>query len=204
MITREEISTYSREDLPVISEKLSQDDIHFLVGLLEEKDDSIRYPAFLLLRSRSEKQADVYPYWDVLTAKFQSPNSFIRSIGIMLVADNVRWDDRNQFGSIIEDYLDFVDDEKPITVRQCIQSLGQIVEARPEFAPRICDRLLAVDISLRKETQQKLLLMDILSVFVIARKHFTDERIEKYILNALTGELLDKKAKTEFQKKLEE
>lgn len=204
MISIDDLPSIPKEEIPAIAGTLTPEDIHLLVDLLAEKDDTIRYPAFLLLRSRSEKYADVYPYWDVLTSKFQSPNSFMRSIGIMLIADTVRWDDQNKFGAIFNDYLNFVDDEKPITVRQCIQNLGQIVAAKPEFASRICDRLLAIDISLRKETQQKLLLMDILSVLIIARKHITDDRIEKYILNALTGELLDKKAKTDFQKKLED
>ena len=98
-----------------------------LVELLNEKDDNLRYHAFLLLQNRSQINSDVYPFWDELVSKFTSTNSYHRSIGLMLIADNVRWDQEGKFEPLLETYLSFVDDEKPITVRQCIQSLVKIV-----------------------------------------------------------------------------
>ncbi|NLF50278.1 MAG: hypothetical protein GX577_04005 [Leptolinea sp.] len=202
MVSIDEIASIPKEEIPAVSETLTPEEIHLLVGLLDEKDDKIRYPALLLLRSRSEKHNDVYPYMDVFIQKLGNPNSFMRSIGVMLIADNVRWDKQDKFSGIFNHYLDIVNDEKPITVRQCIQNLGQIVAARPEFAGRICEKLLDIDISQRKETQQKLVLLDILSVFIITRRIETNEKVERYILNALTGELLDKKSKAEIQQRM--
>ncbi len=204
MISVDQISSLPKEDIPSISETLTPDDIRLLVNLLEEKDDKIRYPSFLLLKSRSEKSHDVYPYWDNFVRKFNHPNSFIRNIGVILIAVNVRWDRENKFKSIINNYLEFVNDEKPVTVRQFIQNLRYVVEARPEYGEQICGKLLAIDISQRKESQQKLVLLDILSVFLIARKHMKNENVEKYILDALTGGLLDKKSKMDIQNRLEQ
>jgi hypothetical protein len=204
MITIEEISGLAKEDIPARAAVLTKDDIPILVNLLEEKDDSLRYHALLLLQNRSSACADVYPFWDVLVEKFKSANSYHRSIGLMLIADNVRWDTAGKFDSILDDFLAMVDDEKPVTVRQCVQSLCKISPHKPHLIPRINEKLLSVDLSTRKETQQKILLMDILSVFAVTRRQMKDENVEAYIISAMTGERLDKKAKTEIDKLMKE
>jgi hypothetical protein len=200
MITIEEVSELAKEGIPARAAALTKEDLPLLINLLEEKDDNLRYHALLLLQNRASICADVYPFWDILVEKFKSSNSYQRSIGLMLIADNVRWDTAGKFDSILEDFLAMVDDEKPVTVRQCVQSLCKIVPHKPSLIPRINEKLLAVDLSARKETQQKILLMDILSVFAVTRHQVKDEKVEAYIVNAMTGERLDKKAKSEIEK----
>ncbi len=202
MITKEIIAGLSKDEIPEKAATLGPEDIRILVDCLDEKDDNLRYHSFLLLQNRSQASADVYPFWDELAAKFSSGNSYHRSIGLMLIAENVRWDTTEKFDSLADSFLAFVDDEKPITVRQCVQSLVKIVPHKPHLIPAICDRLMSIDLSQRKETQQKILLMDILSVFAETRRHQKDERVEKYIINAMTGAVLDKKAKSEIEKLL--
>ena len=51
-----------------------------------------------------------------------------------------------------------------------------------------------IDISNIRATMQKLVLLDILEILSMIRKYRTNDRIESYILNALSGGLLDKKA----------
>lgn len=204
MITPAIVAGLSREDIPGKAAALEKEDISLLVDLLNEKDDTLRYHAFLLLQNRSQISADVYPFWNELAGKLSSPNSYQRSIGLMLIADNVRWDQQGKFEPFLDTYLSCVDDEKPVTVRQCVQSLARIIPSKPDLARRICDRLLSIDISMRKETQQKILLTDVLSVFAVARRFYKDERVENYIITAMTGEILDKKAKAEIEKLLKE
>ena len=74
----------------------------------------------------------------------------------MLIADNVQWDTAGKFDAILDAYLAFVDDEKPITVRQCVQSLARIVPHKQHLISRIQAKLLAVDLSSRKDTQRKI------------------------------------------------
>ncbi len=202
MLTREIVADLLKDEIPARAASLQREDIPLLIELLNEKNDNLRYHAFLLLQNRSQINSDVYPFWNILVNKFTSTNSYHRSIGLMLLADNTRWDQEGKFDSLVDTYLSFIDDEKPITVRQCIQSLAKIVPPKPHLASKIADRLLAIDISARKETQQKIVLMDILSVFAVIRRYLKDERIEKFIVTALTGEVLDKKAKAEIEKLL--
>jgi hypothetical protein len=195
MITRETIQSTEKEALSDLALTLTDANIAQLVDWLEEKEDNFRYKCYLLLQARSQACADVYPYWDVFAAKLRSDNSYQRSLGLMLIAENARWDQAGKFDAIVGDYLSFCDDEKPITVRQCVQSLLQVVPYKTGCLPQIVDKLISIDIMQRKETQRKILLMDILSVLSSIRRYQPDERIDRYIQDALTGGILDSKAK---------
>jgi hypothetical protein len=194
MISLERLLSIDKNDISEVSKTLNSGEIQQLVEYLSEKDDKIRYKAFLLLQSRSACFDDIYPYWDIFCNKLKSDNSYQRSIGLMLIAENVRWDNENKFEKIIDDYTLHFNDEKPITVRQCIQSLQKIVPYKKQLHFIIADKIMAVDISIIKATMQKLVLSDILEILTMIRKYQTNDKIESYILKALSGGVLDKKA----------
>jgi len=158
-------------DLPEASKKLNKEEIPQLVEWLTLKEDSIRYQAFLLLQNRSVFFADVYPFWDTFRNKLKSDNSYQRSIGLMLIAENVKWDEENRIGDTIDEYLSLLKDEKPITIRQCIQALGKIASAKLDLHDKIASRLISFDIMAVKETMRKSILLDILNVLLIIRKN---------------------------------
>jgi hypothetical protein len=195
MISTDTIHACEKEHLSNLVPALEKADIDQLVSWLSEKDDNFRYKCFLLLQGRSQSSADVYPFWDVFVVKLGSANSYQRSIGLMLIAENVRWDSSNKFEGMVDQYLSFCDDEKPVTVRQCIQSLCKIVPYKKDCHSRIIDKLISIDLMQRKETQRKILLLDILSVLSAIQKMQPDERIFKFIQFAMTGEILDSKSK---------
>ncbi len=202
MITQDIIRAITKEDLTNILPTLSADDIRQCVAWLEEKDDDIRYKSFLILQQCSEQENAIYPYWDIFVGKFGSLNSYQRSIGLMLIAENARWDTAGKLEAIFDTYLTFCDDEKPVTVRQCIQSLCKIVPYKKGLYDKIVHKLASIDLMQRKETQRKLLLLDILSVFLLIRKEGSNDLIEGYIRNALSGALLDAKSKKMIQTQL--
>ena len=195
MLTYDSLQAYPKEALPDLIPTLDSTDIDQLVAWLVEKEDNFRYKCFLLLEGRSRQYADVYPHWDILVDKLGSANSYQRSIGLMLIAENARWDDAGRFEQILDRYLSYCDDEKPVTVRQCIQGLTKIVPVKPNCLSRIADRLFSIDLMQRKETQRKILLLDILSVLIQINRLQHDGRIDHYVQNALTGGILDNKSK---------
>ncbi len=199
MITREWLLSLVKGDLADTAHKLQKEDIEYLVELLSEKDDKVRYAAFLLLQERSHKESDVYPYWDTFRGKLKSDNSYQRSIGAMLLAVNSKWDDSGRMETTIEDYLKLLKDEKPITVRQCIQSLEFILPYHPRLNARIAKSLITLELNEIKETMRKPILMDILNILALIRESTKDEEIENYILNTLKGDLLDKKSKKQVE-----
>ena len=187
-----------------LAQKLTTTDINLLTSLLDEKNDDIRYASFLVLKNRSEKYEDVYGHWDIFCEKLYSDNSYQRSIGIMLLAENIRWDKDNRFDDVVNDYLEHCKDEKFITSRQTIQSIKVWIHERPDLRKQITDTLLAIDLNEFKETQRKLILIDILTVLIELQKVKSNERVSNYINKAFTDGMLDKKAMKEIEKLIEE
>ena len=199
MITIESMMSVGKGDLPEAAKKLNKDDIPQLVEWLSLKDDAIRYQAFLLLQSRSQFCDDVYPYWDTFRDKLKSDNSYQRSLGLMLIAENAKWDSEGRMEVTIDDYLELLNDEKPITVRQCVQSLGKIVTHKPGLSEKIAGRLISFNLMSVKETMRKSILLDILNILLLVRKGLKTDTTEIFIRKALSGDVLDKKSKKQIE-----
>ncbi len=199
MITIESMMSIDKGDLQEAAKRLSKDDIPQLVEWLSLKDDKIRYQAFLLLQNRSVFFDDVYPYWETFCDKLKNANSYQRSIGLMLVAENTKWDQENRIENAIDEYLELLNDEKPVTIRQCIQSLAKIAAIKPGLNNKIADRLISFNLMAIKETMRKSILLDSLNVLLIIRKKLRKDEIESFILKTLSGEVLDKKAKKQIE-----
>lgn len=182
-----------------VKRALSGNDIAQLVDWLASKNEDVRYQAFLLLQHRSVLFDDVYPFWDTFYEKLKSLNSYQRSIGLMLIAENVRWDTENRMEEILDGYLVLLNDAKPNVVRQCIQSLGKIVSAKPSLSDIVASRLISFDIMAMKETMRKSILLDILNLLLIIREEQTTAEVESFISNALSGEILDKKTSKQIE-----
>jgi hypothetical protein len=203
-MTIAQLMSYGKEELPDVAQNLTAEDIAQLVEWLSEKDDAIRYPSFLLLKSRSARNPGVYPHWDVFVEKLDSANSYQRSIGLILMAENARWDDDGKLDAAIDRYLSFCDDQKPVTVRQCIQALCRIVPYKKHLCGKIQDKLTSIDISERKESQRKLVLLDIISVLALIRKQAPDEEIDSFLFGAVGSGYFDKQTQKEVEALLRE
>ena len=57
-----QLKELSKDDVTKLSKNLDRDEIRFLVEMLNEKDEAIRYHAFLLLHSNSRSFPFVYEY----------------------------------------------------------------------------------------------------------------------------------------------
>jgi len=191
-----------KESIPEAAKTVARDDLPQLVALLNEKDDKLRYKAFLLLESRSACTSDVYPFFDVFADKLRSDNSYQRSIGLMLMAQNAKWDTLGKLDVAMDDYLKCVNDEKPITVRQCVQALLYVVPHKKSLHQKIAKSLMNIDIAAMRSTMRKLVLLDILHVLLQIRKYDPTDAIDAYIFNALSGGILDEKSKKQIKKAL--
>jgi len=202
MIDETALSLITPENAADYAQALSADDIPMLVARLDSAEDKIRYPAFLLLRARSAIAGDLYPFWDVLDGKLASENSYQRSLGAMLLAANARHDAADRMRETLPRYLTLLTDPKPITVRQCAQALPEILAAKPELAEKIASAIMEVDLLSFKDTMRKLILVDFLDALVIARKVAPSEALEQYFFSALSGSILDDKAKKQLRSRL--
>jgi hypothetical protein len=159
-----------KEQIAAYAKTLTEKDTDYLMQTLSEKDDKLRYNAFLILREYSKNSQGVYFYWSLLAKKLDSDNSYQRSSGVLLLAENVRWDKEGKFAQIIDKFLACCTDEKFITARQTIQGLNQIIKATGKYNTSIAKRLANLDFSKYKENQQSLLKRDIAAIQKLLNK----------------------------------
>lgn len=156
----EQLKAVAKSQIEQTAKNLTNQDIKSLVDTLSEKDDKLRYNAFLLLQAHSKTQPAVYGYWDVLVEKLDNGNSYQRSIGVMLLAENVRWDTEGKFASGLDKYMRCCLDERFITARQTLQALLVVMESTDRYNSQIGKALEGLDFGKYKENQQGLLRKD--------------------------------------------
>ena len=105
-----------------------------------------------------------YPYFDRVAELLRHKNSLVRNRAISILAANARWDKVGKFDALLDEFLTHVTDIKPITARQCVAALPEIMEAKPALIPRIRSALEHANLSGYADSMQPLLLKDIVAV----------------------------------------
>jgi hypothetical protein len=150
-----------------------ESNIGFYIEQLFSKDNNAAYQALKTLAALSAESDAVYAYFDRFVRMLQEGSSYIRTRGMLLIAANVRWDEENKIESALGDYLGRILDEKPITARQCIQSLPEIARCKPQFRGRIIEALKNADVSGYADTMRPLLVKDIANALKTIEKDAT-------------------------------
>lgn len=135
--------------------------IESLIKGLMDHDDKKAYECLKELEEESRSTSKVYPFFDTFIKMLSSDNSYIRTRGLVLIAVNAKWDSNNKIDEIIDKYLKYTTDEKPITARQCIKLLPTIVRYKPNLKNHIENTLHYIDLSKYKENMQALIIKDI-------------------------------------------
>jgi hypothetical protein len=169
-----------------------------LFEVLESKDDNIRFKAFKDLMLITENEVPwIYDKWFVLEHKLTSNNSYQRSIGLMLLANLSKSDTENRFSAILDKYLDFFEDEKFITSRQCIQNVWKIAVVHDSNKKKIIPSLeksYFENINLSKHGN--LLKQDIIGSLNQIYRLTKDEGLKNKICTLIESEIDEKFVKT--------
>ncbi len=117
-------------------------DIGKKVDMLVCSNNKQAYNVLKELLEISQQCNDLYPYFDTFVEMMNNKdNSYIRTRGLRLIAYNSKWDINNQVNSIIEEWLKHIEEEKPITARQCIKDTVIIAKNKPELIEIILEKL---------------------------------------------------------------
>ncbi|EHI99870.1 hypothetical protein CDLVIII_3298 [Clostridium sp. DL-VIII] len=203
MITADQLMILKENDIQNISKVINKNDISQFVEWLSEKNDKVRYNSLLLLENYSAYFKDVYFFWDVFIEKLRNKNSYQRIIGLKLIADNVKWDEDNKFEKIFDEYFNFLNDDKLIIIRQGLQSIQNIIPYKEHLNNRIANKIMSLNIWNLRETMRKPILMDILNALILIKKNQANDEIDNYIINAVSGGVLDKKTKKQIASDLQ-
>ena len=117
-----------------------------------------------------KKHPQFIPTGMYLENKLTSDNSYQRSLGVMLIAENIRWDSERKFAKIIGKYMACCNDEKFITARQTIQGLGTIIQSTDRYNESIKAALTNLQFSQYKDNQRKLLIKDVATTLKFIKK----------------------------------
>lgn len=112
------------------------------IALLTSKDQKQAYNALKELIACSEHSDQGYQYFDCFVEMMRDANSYVRTRGLRFIAYHSKWDKDKKVDQIIEEYLMHMEDEKPITARQCIKDTPIIARYKPELMDQI---LMALD-----------------------------------------------------------
>lgn len=135
-----------------------------IVELLTAKDDKKACELAFRIIKESNDSDKWYEYFDEIASLLHHPKSLVRNRALTILAANAKWDDKNKFDDILNEYLSHITDEKPITARQCIKALLQIAQAKQNYTKQIKTALQNVDLSKYKDSMKPLIEKDIYEV----------------------------------------
>jgi len=109
---------------------------------LGSTDDQVRLDAVNQLLSQTEKQVSwAYDVWDDLLARLDHPNSYQRTIAIMMLCSLAKSDPERKMDQSIGKLLAHTKDEKFVTSRKCIQNIWKVALASPGLREQIVEHL---------------------------------------------------------------
>ena len=133
------------------------------IARLTGKDAKDAYAFTQQIVEESRASDDWYPCFDRFAELLRHKNSLVRNRAIAILAANARWDREGRVDALLDEFLSHVTDVKPITARQCVASLPEIAEAKPELVLRIRAALEQADLSSYPDSMQPLILKDIMA-----------------------------------------
>ena len=139
-------------------------DFDACVACLTGKDAKDAYAFTQQIVAESRDSDAWYPCFDRFAELLRHKNSLVRNRAISILAANARWDKVGKFDALLDEFLTHVTDIKPITARQCVAALPEIMEAKPALIPRIRSALEHANLSGYADSMQPLLLKDIVAV----------------------------------------
>ncbi len=141
--------------------KIPEEQIQQILAELTNKNNksACEFTEKVIAESRENNQW--YKYLPVFASVLNHPNSLVRNRAFYLLAANAKWDNEHHFDAILPEYLSHIEDEKPISARQCIKALAQVGKAKPEYIPKIIASIRSVDLSKYQSSMRQLIEKDI-------------------------------------------
>jgi len=120
---------------------MGTDEVAALVSGLLNANNEAAYTCLQALLNRSETGNSVYQFFSAFVDMLGNTNSYVRTRGLVLISANAKWDDDKRIDGIIDNYLSHIEDDKPITSRQCIKGLHKIAQHKPNLIAAMCAAL---------------------------------------------------------------
>lgn len=133
---------------------------------LASTDDAVRMSALQAILERTQDRvAWVYEVWDDLFERLSHPNSYQRTIAILVLCNLAKSDAQHRLDSSLDLLLAHTKDDKFITSRQCLQNIWKIAAASPQNRDQVIVHLEKRFNECTSEAHYNLLRQDIVQSF---------------------------------------
>jgi hypothetical protein len=130
------------------------------------KNETYRYNCVRVFFRALEKQPGLfYPCWERYAGMVDSPNGFYRSTAAQALAFFAAVDEKRHLDSILDVYLQMLDDEKIMVARYFVQTIHRVAQARPDLREKVIACMLNVENTRHTQSRKSLLKADIISAF---------------------------------------
>ena len=166
---------------------------------LASTDDAVRMSALQAILERTEDRVDwVYDVWDDLFERLNHPNSYQRTIAILVLCNLAKSDAGHRLDSSLDLLLAHTKDDKFITSRQCLQNIWKIAVASPQNRDKVIAHLEQRFSECASEAHYNLLRHDIVQSF---RRLYDQEKDEGLLIRA--RDLIQQEKEVKYRKQYE-
>lgn len=128
---------------------------------LYNKDNNTAYKTLLELETTATETNELYNYFNEFLEMLNNEKTFIRVRGFRLICSIAKWDNENKINKNIDIILSELEDEKGVSVRQCLEKINLILMYKTELTDIIENKLRGLDLSKYKESMQSLIKKDV-------------------------------------------
>lgn len=128
---------------------------------LYNKDNNTAYKTLLELETMATESNELYNYFNEFLEMLNNEKTFIRVRGFRLICSITKWDNENKINKNIDIILSELEDEKGVSVRQCLEKINLILMYKTELTDIIENKLKGLGLSKYKESMQSLIKKDI-------------------------------------------
>jgi hypothetical protein len=141
-ISKKSISVESIANKIIKENKLIDD----LIDNSASDKAAVKYKCLKVLTLLSEQKPSIlYPEWNFFVKLLDNKNSFLRTIGVTIIANLTNIDTENKFENIFEKYYSLLEDKSMINAANVAVRSGIIAKAKPHLQDKITNKLLDID-----------------------------------------------------------
>ena len=118
------------------------------------------YEEFKKMENSIIDSNELYQYFDELIKSLHHEKSYIKVRTFRIICKLAKWDDQNKINNHLKDLLDVLNDDKPTNVRQCLASLKDLIQYKPELFNMIKESLKDFNYLKFKDTMSPLIKKD--------------------------------------------
>lgn len=140
-----------------------------LMEQLRSVNNNEAYAAFKQLRAASAEGPEVAAHLGEFADMLEAESSYARTRGFLLLVANARHDAEGVVDAVFDRMATCLHDPKPTVVRQCVQVLPELADAKPALVDRIVAELDRVDPGAYRDSMLPLIAADVSAALAAIR-----------------------------------